>query len=260
MNANDIETTGPGPETPGCDDHAQPPHRDFTGRWVKLSTGQTGLRGLLEVQALPPAANGATLDARPSSLTSRAEPPPILDFIASDATLDRAGEVIEASGWRLDQFRRNPVFQNAHNYGNIIHTLGRAQLAEVRGGRLFLRVLFATDINPLARLAYDLYRRGFLHAVSVGFLPRRWENGTDRTPWRRRFLEQELLEVSAVAVPANPNALVLAVKSGAVERGELRELLALLQDTLGHTPGPKMRTLLQSARALAKALNPGPIP
>lgn len=210
MNANDIETTGAGPEHPARDDHAQPLHRDFAGRWVKLSTGQTGLRGLLEVQTLPPAANARETAANGATLDARAEPPPILDFIASDATLDRAGEVIEASGWRLDQFRRNPVFQNAHNYGNIIHTLGRAQIAEVRGGRLFLRVLFATDINPLARLAYDLYRRGFLHAVSVGFLPRRWENGTDRTAWRRRFLEQELLEVSAVAVPANPNALMLS--------------------------------------------------
>jgi hypothetical protein len=41
----------------------------------------------------------------------------VLDFIASTATLDRYHEVIEPTGWRLESYRRNPVFQNAHNYG-----------------------------------------------------------------------------------------------------------------------------------------------
>src|SRR5262245_48544557 len=35
-----------------------------------------------------------------------------LDFIASDETLDRTDEIISATGWRLEAYRRNPVFQN----------------------------------------------------------------------------------------------------------------------------------------------------
>jgi hypothetical protein len=46
---------------------------------------------------------------------------------------------------------------------------------------------------------------------------------------RIAYLEQELLEVSAVAIPANPNALSLALKSGAVEQSDLRETLDLLR-------------------------------
>jgi hypothetical protein len=167
----------------------------------------------------------------------------VLDFIASTATLDRYHEVIEPAGWRLESYRRNPVFQNAHNYGDILFTLGKALCTEVRmvngGPALFQRIQFATEVNPVARIAYGLYKGGFLNAVSVGFIPLRWEdgthgtNGTDATARpRRRYLAQELLEVSAVAIPANPDALALGVKSGAVVKADVRELVELLQATV----------------------------
>src|SRR5258705_223878 len=93
-------------------------------------------------------------------------------------------------------------------------------------------------------------------AVSVGFIPLRWENGDGKsyngkdavpcvpnqalpstldtrhsTPgrFRRRYLEQELLEVSAVGIPANPSALQLGLKAGAIEKEDLRELLEMLR-------------------------------
>src|SRR5262249_55343942 len=102
---------------------------------------------------------------------------PTLDFIASDETLDRYGEIISARGWRLENYRRNPVFQNAHQYGDVIFTLGRALVTEVRDGRLYQRIEFGTEVNPVARIAYGLYRGKFLNAVSVGFVPLRWVNG-----------------------------------------------------------------------------------
>src|SRR5207249_11140167 len=66
-------------------------------------------------------------------------------------------------------------------------TLGKALITEVRAvGRvspsapprhvLFQRVQFATNVNPMARIAYGLYSGNFLSAVSVGFIPLRWEN------------------------------------------------------------------------------------
>jgi uncharacterized protein len=168
-----------------------------------------------------------------------------LDFVASTATLDRYHEVIEPKGWRLESYRRNPVFQNAHNYGDILFTLGKALLTEVRtmGGSpaLFQRIEFATEVNPVARIAYGLYKGGFLNAVSVGFIPLRWEDGGSErgaaladghqrgaSP-RRRYLEQELLEVSAVAIPANPDALALGLKSGVVEKADVKELMEVLR-------------------------------
>ena len=180
---------------------------------------------------------------------------PILDFISSDETLDRYGEVISAAGWRLESYRRNPVFQNAHQYGNVIFTLGKALVTEVRSisastinsqpsAALYQRIEFATDVNPMARIAYGLYKGKFLNAVSVGFIPLRWKDSEEAAAGlaatgvqaRRIYLEQELLEVSAVGIPANPNALALGLKSGAVEKSDLRDLQDLLQQTLGHPP------------------------
>ncbi len=195
---------------------------------IALNDGRSGLRSLVEVQVRE--ADGAS--------------PATLDFVASTATLDRYHEVIEPGGWRLEAYRKNPVFQNAHNYGDILFTLGRALVTEVRAvgdcQALCQRVEFATEVNPVARIAYGLYKGGFLNAVSVGFIPLRWEDagkgveGAQSPPApRRRYLEQELLEVSAVAIPANPDALALGVKSGAVSKGDVRETLELFRAVVG---------------------------
>src|SRR5499427_6349982 len=205
---------------------------------IPLHDNRPGLRTLLQVEIREPIPTAPGEGDVGVSLGSSA----VLDFIASTATVDRYHEIIEPAGWRLESYRRNPVFQNAHNYGDILFTLGKALVTEVRtvGERQALcqRIQFATEVNPVARIAYGLYKGGFLNAVSVGFVPLRWEDGdrTDGTEGtggteapRRRYLEQELLEVSAVAIPANPDALALGLKSGAVEKADLRETLELLR-------------------------------
>src|SRR5712675_3436130 len=57
-----------------------------------------------------------------------------LDFVSSDESLDRYNEIISPSGWKLENYQRNPVFQNAHQYGDILFTLGRALITEIRVG------------------------------------------------------------------------------------------------------------------------------
>lgn len=163
---------------------------------------------------------------------------PIIDFLSSDETLDRYNEIIVASGWRLENYRKNPVVQNAHQYGDILFTIGKGLVTEVRGDRLYQRVEFATEVNPIARIAYGLYKGGFLNAVSVGFIPIRWENGNEHTGFERKFVEQELIEVSAVGIPANPNALQVALAQGAIEKKDLRDLADLLSQhsTLNSQP------------------------
>jgi hypothetical protein len=188
-------------------------------------------------------------------------PAPVLDFISSDGTIDRYGEIISANGWRLENYRRNPVFQNAHQYGDVIFTLGRALITDVRtvppstlnaqpSTALYQRIQFATDVNPMAKIAYGLYKGKFLNAVSVGFIPLRWKD-TDKVAAGRAatgvqatriYLEQELLEVSAVGIPANPNALVLGLNAGAIEKTDLRDLQDLLKQTLG-TPTHEPETV-----------------
>src|SRR5882672_9640697 len=202
---------------------------DFSSRLLPLCDGRPGLRGSMhvEVREAVPSPGG---EGQGEGGTA------VLDFVSSDETLDRYGEIIQASGWKLSSYNLNPVFQNAHQYGDIIFTLGRALVTEVRAGKLFQRIQFATDVNPMARVAHGLYRGKFLNAVSVGFIPLRWENGGDNAAYSRKYLEQELLEVSAVAIPANPNALALGLKSGAVEKSDLRDLSDLLRHMLTSEP------------------------
>ena len=213
--------------------------KEFNDRLVTLCDGRAGLRGTLEVEL-----------GEGEGPSSASGSPACLDFIASSETLDRYQEIISVNGWRLENYRRNPVFQNAHQYGDIIFTLGKALITEVRGVGservLFQRIEFATEVNPLARIAYGLYKGRFLNAVSVGFIPVRWETGDEQTSFRRRFLEQELLEVSAVGIQANPQALALGLKSGAIAQNDARELLELLRSlepTLNGRPETRTETL-----------------
>jgi hypothetical protein len=205
---------------------------------IALHDSRPGLRSLLRVEIREPSAVPSETDGAGTA------PAATLDFIASTATLDRYKEIIEPAGWRLDSYRSNPVFQNAHNYGDILFTLGKALSTEVRavagGQALCQSIQFATEVNPVARIAYGLYKGGFLNAVSVGFIPLRWEDGGNNSASgqsaaapRRRYLEQELLEVSAVAIPANPDALALGLKSGAVTKADLHETLELLRGLVG---------------------------
>jgi phage head maturation protease len=233
---------------------------------IPLHNCRPGLRTLLQVEVREASEDSqkATQETKENATGENLGTPgtaslPVLDFIASTATLDRYHEVIEPSGWRLDAYRRNPVFQNAHNYGDILFTLGKALVTEVRavGERQALcqRIEFATEVNPVARIAYGLYKGGFLNAVSVGFIPLKWEDAAGNehcsreaarelstlssqlsTPLRRRYLEQELLEVSAVAIPANPDALALGLKSGALTKSDLQETLNLLRALVGSAP------------------------
>lgn len=192
--------------------------KTFGQRAVTLCDGRAGLRGGMH----------CTVKA--------AEGKPIITFTASDETLDRYDEIVSASGWKLDAYRKNPVFQNSHKYGDIMFTLGKAVGVEVKNGALVQDIEFAVDINPVARLAYDLYKGGFLNAVSVGFIPLKWEDGNQKAGYSRKYLEQELLELSAVSIPANPNALQNAVKSGAVDKADLRDLADFLKDFCSDKP------------------------
>jgi|ERR1043166_1343104 HK97 family phage prohead protease len=198
-------------------------------------------RELQPAASLPPAIENA--------------PAHTIDFRSSDATLDRYQEIITVAGWHLDTYRKNPVFQNAHCYGSLADTIGKSLITEIRGDHLYQRVQFAVEENPLARVAYNLYKGGFLNTVSVGFIPLRWEDGTQHTPFRRKYVEQELIEVSAVSIPANPNAVSLALRAGAIELTDLREAIDMLQAicTQAHRPDAETATL-QCATAQARVL------
>ena len=134
-----------------------------------------------------------------------------MTFVISSEEVDRHGDVILAEGWRLAAYQRNPVFLWAHDYTRPV--IGRAVSVWPEPEQLLARMEFAP--TDFAREVAALYRNGYQQGVSVGFKPLRYEERRQEKTGAFlgiRFLEQELLEVSAVPVPANRSALRRAME------------------------------------------------
>ena len=149
-----------------------------------------------------------------------------LTFVLSTDDVDRHGDVVSADGWRLEAYLRNPVLLWAHDYRHP--AIGRAVSVWTEPHCLLAKMEFAP--NTFAQEVAALYACGFQWGVSVGFRPIRWEERRDARTGAflgLRYLEQELLEVSAVPVPANREALRRGAEGDALtptlSRGE-REL------------------------------------
>ena len=140
-------------------------------------------------------------------------------FTISKEVVDRDGDILRASGVDFSNYMKNPVFLSFHNSREF--PLGKVTKFWVEGNEVKAIVYFptleelSTDPNnasekaKLVDFTYHCYKTGMLNAVSVGFIPVEWietENGYDILKW-------ELLEFSAVAVPANQDAIAQAVKS-----------------------------------------------
>jgi hypothetical protein len=165
----------------------------------------------------------------------------LVEYVASDETLDSYKEVIRASGWRFTHFSKNAPFVDSHEYNSIASLLGRVVDFKVAGGRLVETVQWAKDVpeNALAQLGWRMTQAGFLRAVSVGFYPTRTltqfssgeqkaqydaevkDLGLEGSPPRAIYCEQEQIELSSCIIGANPNALARAYKAGALNDADL---------------------------------------
>ena len=132
-----------------------------------------------------------------------------LEFVLSDATIDRYGDIVDARGWDLRNFKRNPIALFGHSASFPIGTWSNVR---VEGGKLLARLnLAARGTSQRLDELIGLVEQGILRAVSVGFRPVEWEPIDKDKPYGgQRYTKQELLETSLVSVPANPAAVALA--------------------------------------------------
>lgn len=151
-----------------------------------------------------------------------------IDFVASTPGVKRDGLDLRANGWRLDNYHRSPVFQWCHDKT-------RPPLARVEARaeeKLRARTYFDQE-DDFARRVESKYRRGFLHAVSVG-----WDfvdaQGQRINASRLSMADirdrafYDLTELSGVPVPADPEALKESTRAGL--RSLSRELVDLFDD------------------------------
>ena len=199
---------------------------------IQLSNGQPGFRANLGAQV-------KVLDAAQG----------IVEYIASDETIDSYKEIVRVNGWDFSMMEKNAPFVDTHNYYTIKNQLGNVLDWRIdrRLNALVETVKWAKDVasNELAKFGWDMITAGFgPKAVSVGFMPvsyvTKWDN--DPTPWREQlgdlgiheedgvrviYTQQQQIELSACILGANPNALQLAAKAykaGAINDGQIEFL------------------------------------
>jgi HK97 family phage prohead protease len=142
----------------------------------------------------------------------------VISFIFSTPNKDRKGDTINNKGWEVEDFNKNPVFLWQHDMTE--QPLGLISGLEVdEDGNLVGDVefwksnrdpVFWSDFDRKADSIYEQYKKGFLKGASVRFKPLDFnpstknKNGIDYT-------SQYLLEISAVSIPDNADALSLEV-------------------------------------------------
>jgi HK97 family phage prohead protease len=124
------------------------------------------------------------------------------DVVASTESIDSHGDIVKQS-WRLERYEANPVVLLGH--GGL--PIGKGSNVRVEDGALKMRVTLVSEkANPQAEQVLQLMREDALKAVSVGFRPGR--RSTEKRDGRevRVLDDNELLEVSVVAIGSNPDA------------------------------------------------------
>ncbi len=152
--------------------------------------------------------------ARDLKRRTHAAPVVGMEFVLSDETVDRMGEIVSSDGWDIASFQKNPIALFSHDprfpigkWANL-----RVENRELRGHLQLAPKGTSERIDEIRRLI----DADILKAVSVGFRPTQSEpldpNDKSASPFfspPQRYLKQELVECSLVAVPANPNALAV---------------------------------------------------
>lgn len=162
---------------------------------------------------------GKALSADPSTRTLR--------IIVSTPARDRQGDIVEPAGLDFRAFLDNPVVLWAHDLTRP--PIGRILDIDVGTTAVTATVQFAE--TPFAREVFDLYAEGFLRAWSVGFLPLEWERLDEEDGRGFRILAAEVVEVSAVPVPANPETLTRTVAQ--VRHADLRKAILAASEEEG---------------------------
>jgi hypothetical protein len=209
------------------------------------------------------------ISAAPSAMPNRT-----IRFVISDETLDRQGDIVDAGGWDFSEFKKNPQFLGFHNDRDF--PIGKPTRWEVdtKGKRVLMDVYFPTiaELSESPELAsekakivdttYHMYKTGMLNAVSVKFLsteavdhPAEFVEKNPLARYGRRSMKHQLWEVSAVPIPADPNALVAMKGMSCFDKAGIdimeREIKEAAMDTAENIPEVKANRSL-SKRTLEK--------
>jgi HK97 family phage prohead protease len=135
----------------------------------------------------------------------------------STTAVDRQNEVVLPTGMLRKNHAGMTVFYNH----DTTRPIGVTQWIKPHNGRVLAKFR-CTDKTPFARDIFALAQDGVLRTYSIGFRPLESSPPTaaelrEHPDWAgalRVHRSWELLEFSLVGVPANPEALMLAISKG----------------------------------------------
>lgn len=150
-----------------------------------------------------------------------------ISFVASTPGVKRDGLDLAALPWTVANYARNPVVTWCHDFGGNRLPIGRGTVTIDKtedGGQLLFVSIDFDEADPFAADIARKYRDGFLHTVSVS-----WDDvdggGVPTRVGGGKPVAHDLLEIAAVPVPGDPEAVMLAQRSAMAALG--RELLAV---------------------------------
>lgn len=124
----------------------------------------------------------------------------IRGVVGTTGNLDRHGDTVNPDGWILENFLKNPVIFVNHNSWSL--PIGKAINVEKVENGLIFDIQFSKTL-PKATEVWGLVEEGIMKAWSVGFIVLDWGRPGDEYT----IMKQELLELSIVGLPANPDAM-----------------------------------------------------
>lgn len=139
-----------------------------------------------------------------------------MQFIISTSGIKRDGLDLNPADFVFTNYLRNPVVLWSHDLMGFENPpIGKVTSLTVEDTRILAEIVF-DSADPFAERVANKYRTGFLNAVSISWNTTRGESG----------VQHELLEVSAVTVPADPDALIVRQQQG------LKRIAHLINNTL----------------------------
>ena len=167
------------------------------------------------------------------------------EAIITTSAKDRQGEVVISTGLDVGNYMRNPIVLFAHDYS--APPVAKALSITTSTEGVTARFVFPEKgVSTRADEIHALWDAHFLNAVSIGFIPQEWADGADNPT----ITKAELLEFSIVPVPANQEALRLALEQAQVAIKEGR--------VLSKTHYDLVKTCVDSLTALLEASDKSP--
>lgn len=127
----------------------------------------------------------------------------ILEAVVTTSGEDRHREQIVTDGIDVSNYiEKNPVVLYGHDYWGF--PIGKTIKLKQQKNKITARFQLAIEEYDFAKTVYNLVKGGYLNAVSIGGIVRKWSEDY------RTILEMEMLEFSIVSIPANPDAMITA--------------------------------------------------